>query len=264
MPFFNFLKVWEHSYHWNQSYTSSSVWYPFGAKSSISAEKTPKRLGGGGGRAGKIPPSLAWGKKKTDQWNRSSSFILQMFQFGLLTVHYTNLSISFLAEGLTKHKDDLSLGEKIQEQIFLKLPSRWRNEPWHCTPHKQHSTPLSQSPSFQGRIGKCYVARGISVLEMKSLVSQNCQPEASGLSKPRPLSEQAPSMLLRLAHISPILGLAKAGKDFRFFFSPQQKAHTAKASFDNCHFWAFLLKTKLSIYFTYYFFRRNSWESRPS
>lgn len=73
-----------------------------------------------------------------------------------------------------------------------------------------------------------------------------------------PLSEQAPSSLLRLAHISPILGLAKAHKDFSSFFSPQQKSylprpkpHTAKDSSDNCHFWAFLLKTKLNIYFTF-------------
>lgn len=95
---------------------------------------------------------------------------------------------------------------------------------------------------------------------------------ASGLGKPPSLSEQAPLTLLRLIHISPILGLANAGKDFSFFFfSPQQKAYlpgpkpcTAKVSFDNSRFWAFLLKTKLSLYFTFYFFRQNSWKSRPS
>jgi len=89
---------------------------------------------------------------------------------------------------------------------------------------------------------------------MKRLASQNRQPEASGLGKPPPLSERAPLMLLRLARISPILETAKAGKDFSFFFSPQQKAegkantpepktHTAKAGFDNfCHFCVFYLK----------------------
>lgn len=144
-----------------------------------------------------------------------------MLQFGLLAVYYTNFSISFfLAEGLTKCKDTLSLGDNIQGQIFLKPPLRWRSKPWHCIPHKQHSMPLLQSPSFQGRVEKCCVARGISVLEMKSLASQNHQPEASGLGKPPPLSEQATLTLLRLTHISPILGLAKAGKDFGFFFFP--------------------------------------------
>lgn len=47
-----------------------------------------------------------------------------MFQFGLLAIHYTNLYISISAEGLTKCKDYLSLGEKTQEEIFLKLPLR--------------------------------------------------------------------------------------------------------------------------------------------
>lgn len=193
-----------------------------------------------------------------------------MFQFGLLAVHYTNLYISISAEGLTKCKDYLSLGEKTQEEIFLKLPLRWRG-PWDCIPHKQNCMPLLQIPRFQGRGGKCCVARGISVLERKSPASQNPPPEASGLGKPPPLSEQGLLRLLRLARISPLLGLAKAGTDCNFFFPPQQKVHlpgpkprTAKASFDDCCFWAFLLKTKLRIYFKFYSFRINSWESRSS
>lgn len=40
-------------------------------------------------------------------------------------------------------------------------------------PHKEHSRTLSQSSGFQGRVGKWYVTRGVSVLETKSLVSQN-------------------------------------------------------------------------------------------
>lgn len=70
-----------------------------------------------------------------------------------------------------------------------------------------------------------FVARGVSVLEMKSLASQNCLPEASGLGKPPPISEQALLTLLRLAHTSPGLGIAKAGEAFSFFFSPHQKAY---------------------------------------
>lgn len=55
---------------------------------------------------------------------------------------------------------------------------------------------------FQGRVEKCNVTRGASVLETKSLVSQNHQPEASELGKPPPLSEQAALTPLRLAHIN--------------------------------------------------------------
>lgn len=95
-------------------------------------------------------------------------------------------------------------------------------------------------PKFQGRVGKRSVARAVSVLETKGLASQSRQPEAPGPGKALPPSEQAPlTTLLRLARMSPIPRLAKAGEDFSFFFPPQQKAHlpgpksrTAKGSFD--------------------------------
>lgn len=173
-----------------------------------------------------------------------------MFQLGLLTVHYTHHSMSFLAEGLTKCKEALSLGEKIQGWIFLKPPLRWRTEPRRCRPHKLPSTPPGESEfSRESRKALCHKSGLCSGDEEPGFPKPSARSTRTGQT-PASLWASTLTTLLRLACISPLSRLAKAGKDFGFFFPPQQKAylpgpksHTVKAALTSAVSELFYLKS---------------------
>lgn len=143
-------------YHWNWS---RSV---FGAKRSINVEKKVQNACWGKN----ITSSVVWGKKKTKLRNLFTCFILQLFHFWILTVHYTNLFIS-LPEGLTK----LQASEKRQKDGFSSshLPGEWINP---SVAQMTSEIPCSYCRALVGvgKLGMWHcVMRGISVREKPEL-----------------------------------------------------------------------------------------------